>query len=73
MAERPWRPISSPDVLGTHDGDGAGDHDRPFTGFRRSSFTTRELMRLLLLRGDALEARLGHGRWAGDLGGLRPD
>jgi hypothetical protein len=64
---------SAPDSRGTHDGDGAGDHDCLFTGFRRPSFTTHELMRLLLLRSDALEARLGYGRWAADVCGMRSE
>ena len=59
---------SGPDSLGSHDGQGAGDHDRPFTGFRRACFTTRQLMRLLLLRSAALDARLGYGRWVIDVG-----
>jgi hypothetical protein len=52
---------------GTHDGAGAGDHDRHFTGFRSYQFSTRQLARLLHLRGEVLEARLGEGRWAADL------
>jgi hypothetical protein len=73
MRERPSRSIPAPGSVGTHDGHGAGDHDCPFTGFRRPSFTTHELVRLLLLRSDALEARLGYGRWVADVGRFRPD
>jgi hypothetical protein len=53
--------------VGSLDGQGAGDHDQPFIGFRPYHFNTRQLARLLLLRGEALEARLGSGRWAQDL------
>jgi hypothetical protein len=52
---------------GCHDGSGAGDHDQPFAGFRSSHFSTRQFARLLQLRSELLEARLGHGRWAQDL------
>jgi hypothetical protein len=60
--------------LDTHDGQGAGDHDCPFMGFRRSPFTTRQPMRLVPLRSDALDARLGHGPWvvAGSGAGSHP-
>ena len=50
------------------DGRGAGDHDQPFAGFRAYQFSTRQLARLLLRRGEVLDARLGVGRWAQDLG-----
>lgn len=74
MTERLFQTASAPDSVGTHDGEGAGDHDCPFTGFRRSFFTTREFARLLLLRSDALDARMGRGRWLMDLGNahMRP-
>jgi len=50
--------------LGRH----RGWRPRPaFAGFRTYQFSTRELARLLLLRGDVLEARLGQGRLVGDL------
>ena len=52
---------------GSHDGTSAGDHDQPYAGFRAYQFATRERVRLLQLRSDLLEARLGHGRWAQDL------
>lgn len=63
------------DVLSTHasdhqgsrDGTGAGDHDEPFAGFRPYQFSTRQLARLLQLRSEVLDARLGDGRWAQDL------
>ena len=53
--------------LGSHDGSSAADHDQPYAGFRSYQFGTRQLVRLLQLRGEILEARLGHGRWAQDL------
>ena len=43
---------------GSKDGEGAGDHDQPFAGFRAYQFSTRQLVRLLLLRGEVLEAKL---------------
>jgi hypothetical protein len=52
---------------GTLDGCGAADHDQPFVGFRSYHFTTRQLARLLHLRSELLDARLGHGRWTQDL------
>ncbi len=52
---------------GSLDGAGAADHDQPFCGFRPYQFGTRQLARLLQLRGEVLEARLGNGRWAHDL------
>jgi hypothetical protein len=52
---------------GSHDGSGAGDHDEPFCGFRSCHFSTRQLARLLLVRGEVLEAKLGRGRYAGDI------
>jgi hypothetical protein len=54
---------------GSLDGAGASDHDEPFAGFRSYQFSTRQLARLLQLRSELLEARLGHGRWALDLVG----
>ena len=70
MTEQP-REISTSDrgPRGSLDGAGAGDHDEPFLGFRPYQFGTRQRARLLQLRGEALEARLGHGRWALDLVG----
>jgi hypothetical protein len=52
---------------GSLDGSGAGDHDEFFSGFHAYQFSTRQLARLLQLRGDLLEARLGQGRWAMDV------
>ena len=52
---------------GSLDGAGAGDHDEPFGGFQPYQFSTRQRARLLQLRGELLEARLGHGRWTTDL------
>jgi hypothetical protein len=46
----------------------AGDHDQPFAGFRPYQFSTRQLARLLQLRSELLDARLGLGRWVQDLG-----
>jgi hypothetical protein len=56
---------------GTKDGTGAGDHDQPSGGFPRQLFNTRQLARLLLLRSEVLDARLGCGRWAADLASAR--
>ncbi|MBV9322973.1 MAG: hypothetical protein JO352_04175 [Chloroflexi bacterium] len=74
MSDEPLLPSSPlpPDAapiapIGSHDGQGAGDHDQPFFGFRAYHFRTHELARLLLLRSEALEARLGQGRWVKDL------
>ena len=58
---------SATDPQGSHDGTGAGDHDQPFGGFRPYHFSTRQLARLLQLRSELLDARLGLGRWAEDL------
>jgi hypothetical protein len=55
------------DAPGSHDGSGAGDHDEPYSGYHACQFSTRQLARLLLLRSELLDARLGHGRWAADL------
>ena len=52
---------------GCHAGDGDTDHDQPFAGFRSYQFHTLQLIRLLHLRSELLEARLGNGRWATDL------
>ena len=68
MPEQPTS-TSNRSPRGSLDGAGAGDHDQPFLGFRSYQFGTRQLARLLQLRGEALEARLGHGRWALDLVG----
>jgi hypothetical protein len=59
--------VSTTSSFGTRDGPGAGDQDGPFHGFSRQLFSTRQLVRLLLLRSEGLEARLGRGRWAADL------
>jgi len=78
MADQPSFPTNSDtDDHATHDHDaephgsldgaGAGDHDEPFGGFQAYQFSTRQRARLLQLRGELLEARLGHGRWATDL------
>jgi hypothetical protein len=65
MADQPI-PIVAGFGAGSLDGDGAGDHDKPFTGYRAYVFNTRQLARLLQVRGEVLEARLGRGRWASD-------
>jgi len=52
---------------GSLDGAGAGDHDQIFIGYRAYQFSTRQLARLLQVRGEVLEARLGNGRWASDV------
>jgi hypothetical protein len=67
MSEEPPSTSTSVTVPGSLDGQGAGDHDQPFDGFRAHQFSTRQLLRMLHLRSDALEARLGSGRWANDL------
>ena len=66
MSEQPTS-TSNRSPRGSLDGVGASDHDEPFGGFRSYQFSTRQLARLLQLRGEVLEARLGHGRWAPDL------
>ena len=66
MSEQPIS-TSNRSPRGSLDGIGAGDHDEPFGGFRAYQFSTRQLARLLQLRGEVLDARLGHGRWALDL------
>jgi len=57
---------------GSHDGEGADDHDQVFAGYRAYVFSTRQLARLLQVRGEVLEARMGHGRWASDVAACRP-
>ena len=52
---------------GSLDGHSAGDHDQPFAGYRAYQFSTRQIARMLQVRSDVLEARLGYGRWASDL------
>jgi hypothetical protein len=66
MTDKPL-PIISSFEGGSLDGNGAGDHDEPFVGYRAYVFNTRQLARLLRIRGEILEARLGHGRWALDV------
>ena len=56
---------------GSLDGIGAGDHDEPFVGYRVYLFTTRQRARLLQVRGEVLEGRLGYGRWTSDLAELQ--
>jgi hypothetical protein len=64
--------VASGLVPGSHDGQGAGDHDEVFVGYRAYQFSTRQLAGLLQLRGELLEARLGHGRWASDVAPCNP-
>ena len=66
MPEQPTS-TSNRSPRGSLDGAGAGDHDQPFRGFRTYQFSTRQFARLLQVRSECLEARLGHGRWAQDL------
>ena len=66
MTDKPFAIISGFEG-GSLDGDGAGDHDEPFAGYREYVFNTRQLARLLRVRGEVLEGRLGHGRWASDV------
>jgi hypothetical protein len=56
---------------GSLDGSGAGDHDELFSGFHAYQFSTRQLARLLQLRGELLDARLGQGRWVLDVASSR--
>jgi hypothetical protein len=44
---------------GSKDGTGFGDHDRPFGGFQAYHFSSRQMLRLLLLRSEALDGRMG--------------
>ena len=67
MFEESATPSSSATSTGSLDGSGAGDHDQPFSGFHAYQFNTRQLLALLQLRSEALEGRLGTGRWAEDL------
>jgi hypothetical protein len=66
MNEQP-APIHADVRRGSLDGDGAGDHDQAFVGYRAYQFSTRQLARLLQVRGEVLEARLGNGRWISDV------
>ena len=43
------------------------DQDQPSAGYRPYLFGARQHARLLLLRSEVLEARLGRGRLVGDL------
>jgi hypothetical protein len=66
MEELPTSPhdLSSRDSAG---GPHADDNDQPFFGFRTYQFSTRQLARLLELRSQLLDARLGQGAWVQDL------
>jgi hypothetical protein len=55
------------DEAGSKDGQGAGDHDMPFCGFRPSQFSLREMSRLLILRGQVLDAKMGWGPFIEDI------
>jgi hypothetical protein len=55
------------DETGSKDGDGAGDHDVPFGGFRPNQFSIREMSRLLILRGQVMDAKMGWGPFVDDL------
>jgi len=52
---------------GTRDGSGAADHDQPYAGYRAYQFTTQQRLRLLVLRGEVLDSRMGQGRHGDDL------
>jgi hypothetical protein len=43
------------------------DRNEHLRDFRVYQFSTRQLARLLQLRSDALDARLGIGRWTADI------
>ncbi len=49
---------------GSHDGSGSADHDVPFAGYSPNHFNTWQMLRLLLLRSEVLEGKLGRGRFA---------
>jgi hypothetical protein len=66
MNEPPITPHDA-SIRGSQDGLGASDNDQPFFGFRTYQFSTRQLARLLQMRGQLLDARLGQGAWAQDL------
>ena len=51
---------------GTHDGTGSGDHDVPFPGYSPFHFNTWQMLRLLLLRSEVLEGKLGRGPFANE-------
>ena len=44
-----------------------GTHDVEFSGFRPYHFSMRQMTRLLLLRGEILDASLGIGRFTDDV------
>jgi hypothetical protein len=44
-----------------------GTDDEPFVRFQPYHFSTRQLARLLVLRGEIQDSRSGRGRYAGDL------
>jgi hypothetical protein len=48
-----------PEVFDSKDGESAGDNDLPFAGFQASHFSTRQMVRLLFLRSNLLDAHLG--------------
>ena len=52
---------------GSRDGQGWADHDQPFAGYKPYHFSTRQMLHLLRLRSEMLDARLGLGRFATDL------
>ncbi|HLZ22645.1 MAG TPA: hypothetical protein VKQ30_11040 [Ktedonobacterales bacterium] len=62
--------ISPAALVGSKDSAGARDHDQPFAGFRAYQFSTRQLARLLMLRGQVLEAKLCRSLLAADLNGM---
>ena len=56
------QPQSTPSHAAT-----SSEHDTPFVRFQPYHFSTRQLARLLVLRGQIQDSRLGHGRYADDL------
>ena len=67
MTDHAAIPSSTPAGGGTKDGTGAADHDQLYAGVRRSQFTTRQMVRLLLLKSDVLDSRLGLGPYVDDV------
>ncbi len=62
-------PTDAPETMGSHDGDGAGDHDVPFRfGWRPRvdavfPFSTRQYARLLVLRSQIRAGVVGSDDW----------
>ena len=58
MTDKPFQIISGI-TGGCLDGDGSGDHDEPFAGYREYLFNTRQLARLFRVRGDVPRGATG--------------